>query len=74
MQFGCISAEKYFLLKINQGNAKYLENKPQKHYNGLWRTNATYASKFQIAKILEIKCNLGVFLLKIDQGNAKKIY
>ena len=58
MQFGCISVENWL------NNWKNLKNKSNKLYNGLWWIKAKYASRFQILKILEIKCNSDVFLLK----------
>ena len=37
------------------------------------RIKATYASRFQIATILEIKCNSDIFLLEIYQGIANNL-
>ena len=54
-----------FMLKIDQGIEETLKIKPR---NIAIRTNATYASRFQIETIIEKKGNSDVFLMKIDQG------
>ena len=51
-------------MKIDQGIEEILKIKPR---NIAIRTNATYASRFQIEKIIENNA-IQMYFLKIDQG------
>ena len=63
----------HFCSKLIKEMQNILKTNPKIFTTDYCEFNATYVSRFQIVTILEIKCNSGVFLLKIDQGNARNL-
>ena len=63
----------HFCSKLIKEMQKFLKTNPKIFKTDYCEFNATYVSRFQIGTILEIKCNLDVLLLKIDQGMAENL-